>query len=149
MSEEQAHDAGEAKPADVASGEAAPEPARPTTKTKARTRKAGASAAESWGFPRFAKEFPRHPELDALVAAFAHGDYATVRERAPKLAASADAEDDVRRAARILRERIEPDPTSRLLFVIAALLLVFLGAWWVAHDGPEGNAPPATKTTPK
>lgn len=96
----------------------------------------------SWGFPRFAKDFPRHPELDALVAAFTRGDYKTVRERAPKLAAATD-DEAVERAARLLRARIEPDPASKTLFLITAALLVFLTAWWIAHDGPEGNAPPA------
>lgn len=95
----------------------------------------------SWGFPRFARDFPRHDELDALVAAYAAGDYRTVRERAPRLAETAE-DEDVRRAARILRERIEPDPTARLLFLIAALLLVFLSAYWVMHDGPPIEPPP-------
>ncbi|MDF2698408.1 MAG: hypothetical protein K0S65_6792 [Labilithrix sp.] len=103
--------------------------------------------AESWGFPRFAKDFPRDAELDALVDAFARGDYATVRTGAPKLAAATD-DEDVRRAARLLRERIEPDPTSKTLFLVAAALLAFLTAWWVAHDGPEGTAPPAVKVAP-
>lgn len=103
------------------------------------------NASASWGFPRFAKDFPRHPELDALVAAFARGDYATVREGAPKLAESAS-DDGVKRAARTLRERIEPDPTSKMLFLIAAALLVLLTAWWIAHDGPpEGTTAPAPK----
>lgn len=102
------------------------------------------SSAEDWGLPRFAKDFPRNDELDALVAAFARGDYATVREEAPKLAESTS-DEAVRRAARLLRERIEPDPTSRLLFLITAGLLIFLTAWWVTHDGPEGNGKPPPK----
>ncbi len=102
------------------------------------------NASASWGFPRFAKDFPRDPELDALVAAYARGDYATVREGAPKLA-SRTSDDAIKRAAQTLRERIEPDPTSKALFFIAAALLVVLTAWWVTHDGPDGNAP-ATKT---
>ena len=110
---------------------------------------AGAAAQASWGFPQFARSFPSHPELDALVAAYARGDYATVRERAPALAASAD-DDAVKRAARTLRERIEPDPTSKTIFLLAAALLVFLTAWWVAHDGPEGNGnPPPAPIAPK
>ena len=110
-------------------------------------KKPDTNASASWGFPKFAKDFPRDPELDALVAAFARGDYAAVREGAPKLA-STTSDEAVRRAARTLRERIEPDPTSRALFLIAAALLIALTAWWVAHDGPEGNAPapkPASK----
>ena len=108
----------------------------------ARTAGDAGDPSASWGNPRFAKEFPRHPELDALVAAFARGDYAAVREGAPKLAAATD-DDAVARAARTLRERIEPDPASRTLFLVAAALLVFLTAWWVAHDGPDGNGAPA------
>ena len=104
-----------------------------------------ANASASWGFPRFAKDFPRDPELDALVAAFARGDYAAVREGAPKLA-SRTTDEAVKRAAQTLRERIEPDPTSKALFLIAAALLLALTAWWVTHDGPEGNAP-APKAT--
>ena len=109
---------------------------------------APAPASASWGFPHFARGFPRHAELDELVAAFARGDYATVREGAPKLAASTD-DEDVKRAARLLRERIEPDPSSKTLFLFAAALLVFLTAWWVAHDGPEGSGAPPVKAAPK
>jgi hypothetical protein len=86
--------------------------------------------------PAFAESFPDHPELRELVDAFARGDYRTVRERAPALAASA-VDEDVKRAALLLRERIEPDPTAKILFIVAAVLLVFLTAWWVAHDGPR------------
>lgn len=96
-----------------------------------------AKTRASWGFPAFAKEFPRHPELDALVEAFARGDYAKVREEAPRLVGNEAEDDAVRQAARTLRERIEPDPTSKALFVIAAALLVLLSAWWVTHDGPH------------
>lgn len=123
-------------------------PASSKTKDESAVKPSADDVRTSWGFPRFAKDFPHHPELDALVAAFAHGDYAAVRARAPKLAAEAD-DDEVKRAARILRERIEPDPTSKKLFLITAALLVFLTAWWIAHDGPEGNAPPPAKVVPK
>jgi hypothetical protein len=100
----------------------------------------------SWGYPSFARELPRHPELDALVAAFARGDYRTVRDGAAKLAASAT-DDRVKQAARTLRERIEPDPTSKLLFLLAAGLLAFLTYWWVTHDGPDGGDAPALRPT--
>ena len=92
----------------------------------------------SWGRPAFAKAFPAHPALEELVDAFSRGDYRAIRERAPKLAAEAD-DPDVRRAAELLRKRIEPDPAARVLFLFAAALLVFLTLWWVTHDGPEGN----------
>jgi hypothetical protein len=101
----------------------------------------------SWGYPAFAREFPRHPELDDLVAAFARGDYHTVREGAPKLAASTK-DDRIKRAAETLRARIEPDPTSRILFAFAALLLAFLTFYWVKHSGAEGGLPQQTSPKP-
>ena len=116
--------------------------------TSAETPRGDTNASASWGFPRFAKSFPRDPELDALVAAFARGDYAAVREGAPRLA-SRTSDEEVKRAATLLRERIEPEPASKVLFLIAAALLVVLTAWWVTHDGPDGNAPapkPATQS---
>jgi hypothetical protein len=131
---------------DSASGAKDPEQAKATGgATGARSKRTAEPA--SWGYPQFARNFPRHAELDALVAAFARGDYATVRSGAPKLAAEAG-DEEVKRAAQLLRERIEPDPTSKAIFLIAAALLVFLTAWWVAHDGPEDNAP-SSKVAPK
>lgn len=95
----------------------------------------------SWGMPAFAKSFPADPALAALVEAFARGDYRTVRDEAPRLAATTT-DADVKRAALLLRERIEPDPTARLLFLLAIVLLAFLAIWWVTHDGPEGDGVP-------
>jgi hypothetical protein len=92
---------------------------------------------EAWGMPAFARDFPKDPELDALVVAFARGDYRAVRERAPKLAASAT-DPQVKRAAELLRERIEPDPLARTLFLIAAALLVLLTSYWVLHASHHG-----------
>jgi hypothetical protein len=88
---------------------------------------------EAWGMPAFARDFPKDPELDALVVAFARGDYQAVRQRAPTLAASTT-DPDVKRAAELLRERIEPDPLARLLFLIAAALLIVLTSYWVLHS---------------
>jgi hypothetical protein len=96
------------------------------------------NTAKDWGFPSFAKDFPENDELARLVEAFARGDYLTVRNDAPKLAASTD-DPEVKTAAETLRERIEPDPTSKLLFVFAAVLLAFFSIWWVMHDGPSGR----------
>jgi hypothetical protein len=95
----------------------------------------------SWGFPAFARDFPRNDELDALVAAFARGDYRSVRERAPALAANAE-DPAVKEAAQLLRARIEPDKTARLFFGLTAALLLFLSLWWVTHDGRTHTAPP-------
>lgn len=102
------------------------------------TDEAFAALRASWGFPAFAKRFPRDPALDALVAAFARGDYAAVREGAPKLASTTTSA-SVREAAETLRARIEPDPTSKILLLVAAALLAFLTLWWVAHDGPDAD----------
>jgi hypothetical protein len=105
-------------------------------------------ARATWGFPSFARDFPSDPELGSLVAAFAAGDYATVRKGAPALA-SKTTDEHVKRAAELLRSRIDPDPTSRLFFALTAALLVFLMAWWATHDGKHHAAttapkPPAT-----
>jgi hypothetical protein len=75
--------------------------------------------------PTFHAWFPRHEELELLVRAFEVGNYALVRQRAPKLAQSADSE-KVRAAARELLARIEPDPLMKYLLLAATLLLVFL-----------------------
>jgi hypothetical protein len=101
----------------------------------------------SWGFPGFAREFPNDPELAVLVAAFAAGDYATVRAGAPALA-SKTTDDRVKAAATLLRSRIEPDPTSRVFFALTAALLVFLMTWWATHDGPQSHGPPPPKPPP-
>ncbi len=82
-----------------------------------------------------------------LVTAFAAGDYATVRTGAPALAAKTDNE-DVKRAAELLRARIEPDPTARLFFALTAALLVFLFGWWLTHSGPQHHAPAPPKPPP-
>ena len=90
--------------------------------------------------PAFAKDFPRTPELDALVAAFEQGNYALVREEAPRLATATE-DDAVRRAALTLRERIEADPLSKVLFILTALLLAYLSAYWMMHDGMRNLQP--------
>jgi hypothetical protein len=87
--------------------------------------------------PRFATTFPADPELDALVDAFQRGDYAAVREGAPRLA-ERTTDEDVRAAARTLEERISPDPLGKTLILVAAALLLFLAWWYLAHaHGPS------------
>jgi hypothetical protein len=93
--------------------------------------------------PAFAKGFPRIPELDELVRAFAEGDYARVRGEATKLADSTK-DDEVRRAARELASRVRADPLAAWLLVITLALLVFLTAWWIVH----GHPPPAQNPSP-
>ena len=77
--------------------------------------------------PRFARDFPRTLELDALVEAFARGDYARVRADAPALASHDDPA--VRDAARSLVDRTKPDPLVLILLGIAATLFVVIAAW--------------------
>jgi hypothetical protein len=86
--------------------------------------------------PSFAREFPRSPELDALVEAFARGDYAAVRSRAPGLERSSG-DPAIQQAARTLVERTRPDPLAVTLLAMAVVLLVVLAAWAIHH----GNAP--------
>ncbi len=93
--------------------------------------------------PSFAAGFPPSPELDALVDAFARGDYARVRAEAPKL--QRDAGDEaVRAAAKMLVERTEPDPLAVKLLLLTAVLLVVLAGWWVVHARPPTGATPTT-----
>ncbi len=82
--------------------------------------------------PPFAASYPRDPELDALVRAFGRGDYRTVRDRAPALAARST-DEAVQRAARDLRARLEPDPLAIRMLLGAAALLLFFTWWFYAH----------------
>jgi hypothetical protein len=93
--------------------------------------------------PAFAHGFPRTPAVDALVAAFARGDYAYVRAEAPRLERASD-DDAERDAARTLVDRTKPDPLAALLLLVAGVLLVALTTWWIVHGkAPAGGAPPA------
>jgi len=84
------------------------------------------------GVPSFAARFPRDEALDALLAAFDRGDYATVRKDGEKLAKSAE-DKAVKRAAEELLHRIEPDPLAKFMLLAAALLLVFFAVWYFSH----------------
>jgi hypothetical protein len=79
--------------------------------------------------PSFAEHFPRDPALDALVQAFARGDFRRVRKEGPHLARNG-ASTEVRAAALTLVERTRPDPLASVFFGLAALLLAFLSAYW-------------------
>ena len=82
--------------------------------------------------PRFARRFPRDAALDALVDAFDEGNYAKVRREAPELAEKTS-NDDVKVAALELRRRIDPDPLSIALMVLACTLLVVLAIFYFTH----------------
>lgn len=82
--------------------------------------------------PPFARNYPRDPDLDRLLAAFVAGNYALVREEAEDLAARAD-DPQVARAAHDLRRRIEADPMAVAMLGGAAFLLLFLVLWFYTH----------------
>jgi hypothetical protein len=92
--------------------------------------------------PAFARDFPRLPELDALVEAFARGDYARVRQDAPKLA-ERSADENVKRAALTLVERTRADPIALGLFAVTAGLLIVVATWWIVHGHPPPQVPSA------
>ena len=114
---------------DEASAEpSAAEDARPKKKRK----KKGKAERAREGVPAFARNFPRDPELDALVDTFERGDYGHVRVEAPRLAERTKSA-AVRRAALELAKRTRPDPLAVLMLVAACLLLVFFSLWYYTH----------------
>jgi hypothetical protein len=99
--------------------------------------------------PLFARDFPRGGALDALVDAFAEGNYARVRADGTKLAESAN-DDAVRRAALMLVARTKPDPLAVWLLVVAGALLMALSVYWIANGKPppgSGPRPPGVQRT--
>jgi hypothetical protein len=78
--------------------------------------------------PAFVLTFPSHPELDRVVRAFELGNYAYVREHAPKLTEN-DQDKRVREAAGDLLRRIEPDPLIKVLLALSVLLLFVITFW--------------------
>jgi hypothetical protein len=97
--------------------------------------------------PLFARDFPRGPALDALVGAFARGDYAHVRVEGPKLAKSAQ-EPDVRRAALTLVAHTQPDALATWLLVLTGALLITLSAYWIGHGKPPPGSTPSAPQAP-
>ena len=82
--------------------------------------------------PRFARTWADKPELAPLVEAFRVGNYARVRELAPKLAA-ATTDPELRQAVEELQRRLEPDPMALYALAITLALLVFMTAWLYLH----------------
>lgn len=83
---------------------------------------------------RFLAHLPDDPELRRLGEAFERGDYALVRREAPRLAESTE-DDEVRKAARDLLQRLEPDPLMKYLLVLSVLLFVVVTAFVYASQG--------------
>lgn len=111
------------------------EKSAPSPKKKKRKKRAAADT----GAPKredFAAEWPAHPELDALLAAFDVGNYALVRERGRAAldgGKGAALPADVQAAVRELLRRIEPDRTAVIMLGVAVLLMVFLGWFYWTH----------------
>jgi len=78
--------------------------------------------------PPFLLEFPDDPALNPIVQAYERGDYRLVRHAAEQLAEESS-RPEVRRAARELRRRIDPDPLAKYLLLVACGLFVFLVYW--------------------
>jgi hypothetical protein len=145
---EQVAPAGEATPPGEATphGEAASAEA-PRKKKKKKKRKAEDEAeaepgpaitrperdAEGWDRPRFLLKFPEDPDLEALMAAFEAGNFAAVRDDAPRLIERTE-RPEVKRAAEELLRRIEPDPLVKFLLGVAVFLFVAVVAYvYYAH----------------
>jgi hypothetical protein len=78
--------------------------------------------------PAFLLSFPHDPELERLITAFELGNYALVREGAPKLLERSE-RPEVKAAARELLARIEPDPLVKFLLAVAIALFVAVVAF--------------------
>lgn len=98
---------------------------RPAKKRKRKRRRRAAR-------PPFARDYPDDPALDALLKAFEEGNFAEVRRGAPALV-EGEVDERVQRAARDLRRRIDPAPTSVYLWAIGLCLLVFLYGYYLSH----------------
>jgi hypothetical protein len=94
--------------------------------------------------PPFAKDFPRSPELDRLVDAFANGDYFLVRSGARALLAAPELE--VAQAARALLKRTSPDANVLGILAMTGLLLCVIASYWIAHGHPP-ELPSASSTS--
>jgi hypothetical protein len=132
-----ADDAGEAASVPERSAETKSAPSTEKRKKKRKKRAAAdTSAAAAPTREDFAAEWPAHPELDALLAAFDVGNYALVRERggAALQRGKADAlPAEVQAAVRELLRRIEPDRTAVIMLGVAVVLMVFLGWFYWTH----------------
>lgn len=89
--------------------------------------------------PLFTQSWPADAELDLLLTAFGRGNYAYVREHAPKVAERAT-DPAVKAAALDLRKRIDPAPLAGILIFVAVGLLVVLAGHYLGKHNP--GAPP-------
>jgi hypothetical protein len=90
----------------------------------------------------------KDPELAALERAFEAGNYRAVREGVLRVEKS-DAPDDVKKAARSLRERTEPSRAQLVLLAIAAVFVVTLSVYEIVKHGRSAPPPAISPTTPR
>ncbi|HWA71082.1 MAG TPA: hypothetical protein VG937_02040 [Polyangiaceae bacterium] len=109
---------------------AEPSEAEPVKKKKGKKKKKSAVSearperdAEGRDRPTFLLDFPHDPELESLITAFEIGNYARVRELAPRLIERSDRA-EVKAAAQELLDRIDPDPLVKFLLAVAVALFV-------------------------
>ncbi|WP_394848157.1 hypothetical protein LZC95_11910 [Pendulispora brunnea] len=99
----------------------------------------GALIEENYVVPSFARSFPRNESLDDLVRAFASGNYRKIHVQAPELASRAT-DPAVRDAARVLLERLQPDPLAKIILLAAVMLLAVMATWWITEARSHGGA---------
>ncbi len=74
-------------------------------------------------------------KIAELESAFARGNYARVKNEALLLATSTK-NDDVRARAEKLADRLKPDPIAKVLFILTAILLAALTAYFELRARP-------------
>ena len=89
--------------------------------------------------PAFARAYPETPAVDALLALFERGDYASLRRGAGTLMETG--EPDERRAAALLLKRTEADPFAKLVLLLTLALLAWVTYHWETHDGKRNLVP--------
>jgi hypothetical protein len=82
--------------------------------------------------PAFVLNFPQDAELNALVALFERGDFRTLNQQAPLLAARTN-DAAIKTACEDLVRRTRPDPLVKAFLGIAIALALFLVAWSYLH----------------
>lgn len=105
---------------------------RTAEKSPGKTQGKKGAKAKAAPRPAFAADYPRHEGLDQLLVAFEAGNYAFVREHAPRLA-EADVAENVRNAAKDLRRRIDPEPTAAYLWALGVALVLLLYMFYVTQ----------------
>lgn len=83
---------------------------------------------------RFLDDLPSDPQIEPIIEAFEAGNYARVHELATELLARSE-DEDVRRAARELERRTEPDPLGRALLLMSIGLFILVVIWTYSSHG--------------